>query len=80
VPVTEPSYDFSDLRAIYINCTLKRSPEMSNTGGLMSVSTSIMRKHSVRVDEIRAVDHDFVPGVQPDMTEHGFDTAAPVPR
>jgi hypothetical protein len=72
--VTDPSYDFSDLRAMYINCTLKRSPEVSNTAGLMSVSTSIMRKHGVHVDEIRAVDHDLVPGVQPDMREHGFDT------
>jgi multimeric flavodoxin WrbA len=72
--VTDPSYDFSDLRAIYINCTLKRSPEVSNTAGLMRVSTSIMRKHGVHVDEIRAVDHDLVPGVQPDMREHGFET------
>ena len=32
--MTEPTYDFSDLRAIYINCTLKRSPEVSNTAGL----------------------------------------------
>ena len=28
----------------------------------------------MHVDEIRAVDHDLVPGVQPDMREHGFDT------
>ncbi|MET0641861.1 MAG: NAD(P)H-dependent oxidoreductase, partial [Jiangellaceae bacterium] len=69
-----PTYDFPDLRALYINCTLKRSPEVSNTAGLMEVSTSIMRKHAVHVDEIRAVDHDLVPGVQPDMREHGFDT------
>ena len=27
----ESPFDFSDLRAIYINCTLKRSPEPSNT-------------------------------------------------
>ena len=26
-------YDFSDLRALFINCTLKRSPEVSNTAG-----------------------------------------------
>jgi multimeric flavodoxin WrbA len=71
--MAEPTYDFSDLRALYINCTLKRSPEMSNTAGLMAVSTAIMRKHGVHVDEVRAVDHDLAPGVQPDMTEFGFD-------
>jgi len=71
--VTASTYDFSDLRAIYINCTLKRSPEISNTAGLMAVSTAIMRRHGVHVDEIRAVDHDLAPGVQADMTEFGFD-------
>jgi multimeric flavodoxin WrbA len=72
--VTWPTHDFPDLRALYINCTLKRSPEVSNTAGLMEVSTSIMREHAVHVDEIRAVDHDLAPGVQPDMREHGFET------
>jgi multimeric flavodoxin WrbA len=74
VRVTEPTNDFSHLRALYINCTLKRSPEVSHTAGLMEVSTSIMRKHGVHVDEIRAVDRDLAPGVQPDMREHGFAT------
>jgi hypothetical protein len=27
-------WDFSDLRALYVNCTLKRSPAASNTRGL----------------------------------------------
>lgn len=26
-------WDFSDLRAVFINCTLKRSPEQSHTRG-----------------------------------------------
>jgi multimeric flavodoxin WrbA len=65
--------DFSDLRAVYINCTLKRSPEVSHTAGLMGVSTAIMRKHGVQVDEIRAVDHEIAPGVYPDMTEKGWE-------
>ena len=30
----ESKWDFSDLRALFINCTLKRSPEVSNTRGL----------------------------------------------
>jgi len=64
-------HDFSDLRAVFINCTLKPSPELSHTAGLMAVSTAIMRKNGVTVDEIRAVDYDLSPGVYPDMTEHG---------
>jgi multimeric flavodoxin WrbA len=65
-------YDFSDLRAVFINCTLKQSPELSHTAGLMAVSTAIMRKHGVQVDEIRAVDHEIAAGVYPDMTEKGW--------
>ncbi|NNU28653.1 flavodoxin family protein [Isoptericola sediminis] len=68
----QPELDFSALRAVFVNCTLKPSPEVSNTQGLMDVSAAIMRRHGVRVDEIRAVDHDLAPGVQPDMTEHGW--------
>ena len=68
-----PSSDrFSDLRAVYVNCTLKPSRELSHTAGMMDVSTKIMRDNGVTVDEIRAVDHDIAPGVQPDMREHGW--------
>lgn len=63
---------FAGLRAAFVNCTLKRSPELSHTAGLMAVSADIMRGQGVTVDEIRAVDHDLAPGVQPDMREHGW--------
>ncbi|MEV5574195.1 flavodoxin family protein [Spirillospora sp. NPDC052269] len=63
---------YDDLRALFINCTLKRSPETSNTQGLIDLSAHIMRKQGVHVDEVRAVDHDIAPGVWPDMTEHGW--------
>ncbi len=68
--------DFSDLSAVFINCTLKRSPELSHTAGLTDVSTAIMRKHGVDVTEIRAVDHPIATGVYPDMTEKGWDRDA----
>jgi multimeric flavodoxin WrbA len=66
------SDDFGDLRALFLNCTLKRSPEVSNTAGLAANSIAIMRAHGVHVDEVRAVDHELAPGVQPDMRQHGF--------
>ncbi|GGO46053.1 flavodoxin family protein [Streptomyces lasiicapitis] len=66
-----PPARYDDLSALFINCTLKPSPQVSNTQGLIDISASIMRKHGVRVDEIRAVDHDLAAGVWPDMTEHG---------
>jgi hypothetical protein len=50
---------YTDLRALCINCTLKRSPELSHTGGLVDVSRTILEKQGVVVDVIRAVDHDI---------------------
>src|SRR4029079_14313353 len=67
---TSPA-DYSDLRALYVNCTLKRSPERSHTQGLMDLSIALMRRSGVEVDQIRAVDHELAPGVYPDMREHG---------
>ncbi len=66
-------WDFSDLRAIYINCTLKRSPEISNTQGLADHSIAIMQRLGVEVDVVRAIDHDIATGVYPDMTQHGWE-------
>lgn len=65
---------FDGVRALFINTTLKRSPEVSNTEGLISRSTQIMHQHGVEVDHLRAVDHDIATGVWPDMTEHGWAT------
>jgi multimeric flavodoxin WrbA len=65
---------FDGLLAAVVNCTLKRSPEVSNTQGLIDRSVGLMRDAGVAVDEIRAVDHDIAAGVYPDMTEHGWPT------
>ena len=70
---SQSRWDFSDLRAVYINCTLKRSPEISHTQGLGDRSIAIMGRNGVSVDSIRAVDHEIAPGVYPDMTEYGFE-------
>ena len=69
-------WDFSGLKATFVNCTLKKSPELSHTQGLVDASASIMREHGVQVDEIRFVDHDVATGVYPDMREHGWEADA----
>jgi hypothetical protein len=46
----ESRWDFSDLRALYINCTLKRSPETSNTRALADLSVAIMERNGVSVE------------------------------
>jgi multimeric flavodoxin WrbA len=66
-------WDFSDLKALFINCTLKRSPGMSHTQGLIDIASTIMDKNSVSHETIRAVDHNIAYGVYGDMTEHGWE-------
>ena len=74
--MSDPAYDFTGLKATFVNCTLKRSPEPSHTQGLVDASAAIMRKHGVEVSEIRLIDHDVATGVYPDMREHGWETDA----
>jgi len=66
-------WDFSDLKALFINCTLKRSPDRSHTQGLIDIASLIMEKNGVSTEVVRAVDHDIAYGVWPDMTEHGWE-------
>lgn len=67
---------FDDLHALFLNGTLKKSPEPSNTDGLVAISRGILEKNGVTVDEVRAIDEDIATGVYPDMTEHGWATDA----
>ncbi len=64
--------NFSDLKAMYVNCTLKKWPRKSHTQGLIDVSVNIMKKEGVKVDQIRFVDEEIPVGVFPDMTEYGY--------
>ncbi|GGI46279.1 multimeric flavodoxin WrbA [Agromyces flavus] len=64
--------DFSGLRALFINCTLKRSPATSNTQALIDASARLMRLRGVEVDTIRLVDHDVATGTSADMREEGW--------
>ena len=64
--------DYGSLRAMFINCTLTRSPGASHTERLMDGVATLLREHGVTVDSIRAVDHRIASGIYPDMTEHGW--------
>jgi multimeric flavodoxin WrbA len=64
--------NYDDLKALYFNCTLTKSPDMSHTELLAQTSMAIMQKHSVQTELIRFVDYDVPSGVYPDMTKHGY--------
>ena len=70
------AHNFSDLKALFFNGTLKRSPERSNTDGLVEASQLLMQKHGVSTEIIRTIDHDIATGVYPDMREQGWSTDA----
>ncbi|MEV0124347.1 NAD(P)H-dependent oxidoreductase [Streptomyces sp. NPDC050703] len=57
------------MRALVINCTLKPSPQPSNTEALADTVITALKGHGVRVDVVRAVDLDIKPGVETDMGE-----------
>jgi multimeric flavodoxin WrbA len=66
-------WDFSEIKALFLNCTLKRSPDISHTEGLINVSKAIMEKNQVSVEVLRPVDYNIAYGVYPDMKEHGWE-------
>jgi multimeric flavodoxin WrbA len=71
--VAATTTDYSDLRAVYLNGTLKRSPQVSHTEGLIDIGRHILDSLGVRTDVLRAVDHVIPPGVYPDMREQGWE-------
>ncbi len=64
--------DFNSLKAVFVNCTLKKSPVKSHTQNLMDVSIKIMESEGVVVEVLRLADYDIPVGVQPDMTKEGY--------
>ncbi|MCT2581645.1 flavodoxin family protein [Actinophytocola gossypii] len=55
------------MRALILNCSLKKSPERSNTQLLADIVATELRNHDVTVDTVRIVDHTIAPGVQTDL-------------
>lgn len=68
--------DYSNLRALFINCTLTKSPGKSHTQLLIDASANIMQKQGVNTECIRLIDHPVASGVYSDMTKHGWDEDA----
>jgi multimeric flavodoxin WrbA len=70
----QTDWDFTGLKAMFINGSLAKSPEPSHTERLVAISRGIMEKHGVKTESLRSIDHDIAVGVWPDMREHGWKT------
>ncbi len=55
------------MRATLLNCTLKPSPEESNTASLAAHVVAAMKSRGVETEVFRLVDLDIRPGVETDM-------------
>jgi multimeric flavodoxin WrbA len=54
------------MKALIVSCTLKPSPETSNTEALAAVVAAALAEREVEVETVRAVDHRLAPGVSSD--------------
>lgn len=66
-----PPADYSDLRALFVNCTLTRSPGESHTARLLGAVAALLRQQGVAVEQLRAIDHRIATGIQHDMADGG---------
>lgn len=66
--------DFSDINVLFVNTTLKKSPNKSHTEGLWNLSKKLLIKNKAHIEEVRLVDHNVAFGIKPDMTKEGLDT------
>lgn len=55
------------MRAVFLNCTLKKSPEPSTSEQLASVVAAAMEREGVTVTHHRVVDANVPPGVETDL-------------
>ena len=54
------------LKALFLNCTLKRSPETSNTAAFIQNAEQILQELGVSTEVIRVVDYNVKPGATSD--------------
>ena len=58
-----------NLKAVILNCTLKRSPETSNTRALIDKAVTLFHEQGVETEVIRVIDHNVRFGVSSDEGE-----------
>jgi len=64
--------DFSDISALFINCSIKKDKAQSHTQLLINKAVDVMQKEGVKVEQIYALDHDIAFGMIKDGKEEGL--------
>ncbi|OOQ60746.1 flavodoxin family protein [Mucilaginibacter pedocola] len=55
------------MKAFILNCTLKPSPEFSNTEALINKAITQLQEQGAETEVLRLVDHNVLPGTESDM-------------
>jgi len=64
-----PPKKYDDLKVLFLNCTLNRTPILSHTEGLIKVAQKIFEANGVASKIIRPVDYDIPAGLGLDMSK-----------
>jgi len=60
--------DYSNLKALFLNCTIKPSPEISHTQGLCDDVAKVYEKeHGIKCEFVRVIDYNVPSGLKSDM-------------
>lgn len=60
---------YDDLKVLFLNCTLNRTPVLSHTEGLIEVSKQIFEANGAQAKIIRPVDYEIPAGLGLDMSQ-----------
>ena len=63
-----PPSSYTDLKVLFLNCTLNRTPVLSHTEGLIKIAQNIFEKNGVSTKIIRPVDYEIPAGLGLDMS------------
>jgi multimeric flavodoxin WrbA len=63
--------DFSDLKAVFLNCSIKKDKSKSHTQLLINKAAGIMEAQGVGVEHLYMLDHDVAVGMIKDGKEDG---------
>jgi multimeric flavodoxin WrbA len=64
--------DFSDISALFINCSIKKDKANSHTQLLINKAVDVMQKEGVKVEQIYALDHHIAFGMIKDGKGEGL--------
>ena len=60
---------YDDLSALFLNCTLNRTPILSHTRGVIDIAKVVFESNGVRTKVIRPVDYEIPAGLGLDMSQ-----------